>query len=184
MGSLVLYRIIVVTTNARSWTKLVSLSWENSAAYPEFSEVASLSCNIPQCGKWGEKSRSCPGTPSGMVIVSSCAVRCTPAADMTLALLNLYYLISDVLEGLAGDLYMLIHNPSQVKLAAKDTISSVIHRAWEKSLIRFFPGTIFFVSCRVMISSAACEVGIEAVFWQFTHHQLSLICGWFIQVMD
>lgn len=95
-----------------------------------------------------------------------------------------HYLITDVLEGLAGDSCTLIHNSSWVKLAAKGMISSVIYGAGGMGpMIRLFPGTIFFsVTCRLLICSAACEVGIRVTFWQFTHHQLSLICGWLFRL--
>lgn len=57
-----------------------------------------------------------------MVIVSGCAVSSAPAADMAPALLNLCSLITDTLEGLAGDSWALIHNSSWVHFAEKAII--------------------------------------------------------------
>lgn len=61
-----------------------------------------------------------------MVIVSSCTVSSTPAADTAPALLDLFSLITDALKGLAGDSCTLIHNSSWVKFTAKGIIFGVI----------------------------------------------------------
>lgn len=110
-----------------------------------------------------------------MVIVSSCAVSSAPAADMAPALLNLYSLITDVLEGLASDSCALIHYSSWVKSAAKGIIFVVYTgRKHTQPVIRFFPSINFL---HRDLQTSVCEVGIEILFWQFTHHHLSLISG-------
>lgn len=67
-----------------------------------------------------------------MVIVPSCAASFTPAADMAPALLNLYPLITDALEGLASDSCALIHNCSWVKFAAKGIIFHIVYMGKEQ----------------------------------------------------
>lgn len=84
---------------------------------------------------------------SGMVIVSSCAVSSTPAADRAPALLDLFSLITDALKGLAGDSCTLIHNSSWVKFTAKGIIFGVIGIGKKtQPMIRFFP-SINFLHC-------------------------------------
>jgi len=62
-----------------------------------------------------------------MVVVSGCAVSSTPATDMAPALLCLYSLITDALEGLAGESCALIHNLSWVKFAGKGIVFGVVY---------------------------------------------------------
>lgn len=91
-----------------------------------------------------------------------CAVSSTPAADMAPALLNLNSVITDALQGLAGDSCTLIHNSSWVKLAEKAIIFGVMY-TWKKTqpMIRFFPGRSFPL-CGLQTS--AWEIRTEIFF--------------------
>lgn len=97
-----------------------------------------------------------------MVIVSSCAVSSTLAADMAPALLNLYSLITDALKGLAGDSCTLIHNSSWVKFAAEG-IFGVVYMGKNTNRDQILPWHKFFT-----VTYRLLPVKLESrfLFWQ------------------